>query len=275
MPRTMKLVRSIALLVAAAGAAAATVDFPGAKPGSAKAEVTAKGATLGNKMFTATFNQRAKGITFGGLKLADGTEVAAAGSELFTITLEGGKVLPAGKMKSGGITIKELKADPKAEPMARRHTGKELTATFTAPDGSFSVKWHAVLRNGSHYLRQEFDITAQKDTTFVSLQPLEYRIKPQGALSISGNTTHGRVVVDDAVFIGIVKVVIARGAAAGGEGQRAFAVTRAGVGERIGDHRCFRREKRQRRDDLHQQQKGAEQREEAFRSSHEGGSFRL
>ena len=203
MPRIMKLVRSIALLVAAAGAAAATVDFPGAKPGSAKAEVTAKGATLGNKMFTATFNQRAKGITFGGLKLADGTEVAAAGSELFTITLEGGKVLPASKMKAEAITLKELKSDSKAEQLGRHHAGKELSATFTAPDGSFTVKWHAVLRNGSHYLRQEFDITAKKDTTFVSLQPLEYRIKPQGALSISGNTTHGRVVVDDAVFIGL------------------------------------------------------------------------
>ena len=199
----MKPLRNIALFVMAAGVAAAAVEYPGKQPGAAQATVSESTATLGNKLFTATFDKSAKGVTFGGLKLADGKEIAAAGTDIFTINLQGGKSLGSADMKMGKLAVKDLKADPKNPQLARRFPGKEVTATFTAPDDAFTVKWHAVLRDGSHYLRQEFDIKAKKDTAFVSLVPLQYQVQESGKLSISGNTTRGNVVMDDAVFLGL------------------------------------------------------------------------
>ena len=81
-----------------------------------------------------------------------GKQVASA-EELFEIVLGNGERVPASKMNCSGVKKVELKGDPDALKLSERLPGQSLTAKFTK--GDITVEWRAVLRNGSHYIRQE------------------------------------------------------------------------------------------------------------------------
>lgn len=78
-----------------------------------------------------------------------------------------------------------------------------VSCTFTTPDKALDIKWQAVLRNGSHYLRQEMEITAARDTKFSKLTPVQYNLQAGGTPVVSGNTTHGKLVINDLLFCGL------------------------------------------------------------------------
>lgn len=163
----------------------AEVKFPGNAPGKAAVECTGTTATLENKMFSASFRKAGKGAVFDGLKLADGTEYSSR-------TLD-----------STPLEEVKLEVDKKHPKLAHRLAGKAIRSTFTTPDKALEIQWQAVLRNGSHYLRQELEVKARKDTTFEKLTPLVYNIQAGGTPELSGNTTHGKVVVNDLIFCGL------------------------------------------------------------------------
>ena len=207
----MKIHHVVATLLTGAGAAVAAVDYPGQEPGAAKASPANTASSnyhvhyvVSNNLFTAEFSESSGGsLSFESMKLADGTELVQEGGPVFTVNLQGGKTLDSNSMKKGKVSVEELKADPKHPQLARRFPGKAIKAVFTAPDDSFSVVWRAVLRDGSHYLRQEYTIKAKKDTAFVSITPMQFELAPHGKASISGNTERGTVVVNDLVFAGL------------------------------------------------------------------------
>ena len=178
----------------------ALVEYPGQAPGAAWVEA---GKTLGNDILTAEFSQKGSSIVFGGLKTADGQEVAKAGTELFIITLANGYVMRASEMNATPLKMVELKADEDHPRLAQHFNGKALTSTFTSQDETVKVEWRAVLRDGSHYLRQELALSTTESVTFRSIVAMNYDVVPEGDLSISGNTTRGQVVVDSRVFCGL------------------------------------------------------------------------
>lgn len=179
------------------------LEYPGSNPGKAKASLEGNIATLENDLFSASFKQTQKGIIFHGMKTANGEKVAEEGTCLFTVNLQGGKSYNSAAMKSSPLKIGNLKANPSHPQLAKRFSGKSVSATFTAPDDSFTVEWKAVLRNGSHYLRQEFVIKAHRDTAFTSIVPLQYNISKEEPLRLSGNTSHGKVAVNEQLFAGL------------------------------------------------------------------------
>ena len=223
----MKTHHVVATLLLGAGAAVAAVDYPGQEPGAAKASPANTASSnyhvhyvVSNNLFTAEFSESSGGLSFESMKLADGTELVQKGGPVFTVNLQGGKTLNSLNMKKGKVSVEELKAEPKHPQLARRFPGKAVKAVFTAPDDSFSVVWRAVLRDGSHYLRQEYTVKAKKDTAFVSITPMQFELAPHGKASISGNTERGNVVVNDLVFAGLetpmsIMSVGSQGAAAG------------------------------------------------------------
>ena len=178
----------------------ALVEYPGQAPGAAWVEA---GKTLGNDILTAEFSQKGSSIVFGGLKTADGQEVAKAGTELFIITLANGYVMRASEMNATPLKMVELKADEDHPRLAQHFNGKALTSTFTSQDETVKVEWRAVLRDGSQYLRQELALSTTESVTFRSIVAMNYDVVPEGDLSISGNTTRGQVVVDSRVFCGL------------------------------------------------------------------------
>ena len=199
--------------VLAAESSSAVVEFPGAAAGKAQAHCTdgatpdagnpAKHAELGNKLFTAAFDTDTKGaVVFGGMKAADGTELLKGGTGLFTIKLANGRVFSERNMNLKNFSVTELKGKKGALPFSESLNGQAVQGVFSAPDKSFSVKWRAVLRNGSHYLRQEFTITAHKDTAFDTITPMTYCVAGETP-QLSGNTTRGQVVLNDKLFMGL------------------------------------------------------------------------
>ena len=183
--------------------ATAEVKFPWKYPGKAKVECSGSSATLSNKMFSAAFRKVGKGIVFGGLKQSNGKEVAQNGTNLFTITLADGTTYSSKELTSTELVEETLKVDKGHPQLAQRIPGVGVSSTFTTPDKNVTIEWKAVLRDGSHYLRQELKVKAAKDTQFSMLTPLQYNIVRGGTPTISGNTTHGKVAVNDLIFCGL------------------------------------------------------------------------
>ncbi len=186
-------------------AVAAPGLYPGADPGKAQASISGGTARLGNEAFSATYQQKDGAVTFGGLKAADGTLLAEGGTPLFTIYLEDGRVLDSTNMKLGSLVAPTFKAMPSRPQSSAREWGRQLHGRFHAPDGSLTVDWVATLANGSHYLRQRVSLWANKKPVKVKqIVALDVNAAPgTGTPTLSGNTTHGCVVVNDRLFFGL------------------------------------------------------------------------
>ncbi len=80
---------------------------------------------------------------------------------VFTLSLEGGVLIDAARMRL--LTpprVEELAADPGASRQSERLPGRRLVAVLADGGGRLSVEWRAILREGSHYIRQEIAVTA-------------------------------------------------------------------------------------------------------------------
>ena len=185
-----------------------TVQFPGVgelMPGKAQVEdALPQAVTLSNALFSARFEQTASGgLIFGGMKSSQGETLLKEGTELFTLKLADGTELKASTMKTRSVNVVALKGDSKAVTVSERLPGYVVWADFYTSDGSLQVTWHAVLRDGSHYLRQELKVKASKDVKFSMLTPMQYLFAAGGEPKISGNTTHGCLVVNKKMFAGL------------------------------------------------------------------------
>ncbi len=182
----------------------AAVAFPGPKPGKAEAADDGNGKlTLSNNVLRAEFHKNDKGISLTSLKDAAGKTLVTGTTALFTVQLHNGKTYSSGDFSCEALTVTPLEKDKKNVNLAKRQSGQSISANFTAPDKSFCIQWQAVLRNGSHYLRQEFRIQAAKNVEFDSIIPLSINIKDGGDATVSGNTTHGNLVVNERIFTGL------------------------------------------------------------------------
>jgi hypothetical protein len=189
----------------AAAEQAAAVDYPGKEPGKAAATQSGTTYSIGNDLLSADFEYKDGGVFFTGLKAADGTLLVKGDGPVFRITLGDGRKLSAADMKADAPEIKTLAAKKKTLRTSEQVPGQAISATFRAPDDSFRVVWRAVLRDGSHYLRQEFTLKAgDQPVPFHTITPLQLIPTAEGGEpDISGNTTHGTVVVTDKLFMGL------------------------------------------------------------------------
>ncbi len=190
--------------MAATACLATTVEYPGDTPG--KAFVTQKENLyrIGNSLLSADFEYKDGGVTFGGLKAADGTQQIQGGGPVFTLSLADGSSLSSTDMAVSTPRLETLNPTQSLR-YAEQLGGKAIVADFTAPDKSFSIEWKAVLRDGSHYLRQEYTLKAKdKPVPFNTITPLQVIPTKEGGIpTISGNTTHGTVAVTDKLFMGL------------------------------------------------------------------------
>jgi len=193
------------LLALGASAQGATVEFPSpTQPGKASLALQENQWVLSNTLFSASYVLQDGKLLFGGSAEMN----LAAGTELFEIVLGDGRVLKASEMKllsspSGtGVAAVDLKGDPKAVRYSERLDGKALTAVFTADP--LKVEWRAVLRDGSHYLRTEMQLSTTEDIPMRSIHPMFYRVLNQGhaAPKVVGNT-RGAPMASDRLFAGL------------------------------------------------------------------------
>lgn len=188
------------LLAAGPLAHAQAVIFPQAKQaGAAKLKAKKGTYTLYNNLLTATFVEADGKLLFGGapqLGLLPNTE-------LFKIRLADGKETPASAMKLKAVRPLKLKGDAATIKASRRLDGEALEALFEF--GELDICWRAVLRNGSHYLRTELELTARHDVAIHSIYPMLYLVDNLQGTEVPrvvGNT-RGAVLANNRIFAGL------------------------------------------------------------------------
>ncbi len=159
--------------------------------------------TLHNSVLAASFvKDENKHLWFGGSKAMN----LEAGTEPFSIAFGTGYSVPASVMTLTSLTTKDLTADANAVGGAEHFAGKALEATYTYEykETTLNVTWRAVLRDGSHYLRTEMELTGN-NVDMYNVIPMIYNVNAKEAGStpaVVGNT-RGAVLMSDKIFAGL------------------------------------------------------------------------
>ena len=179
---------------------AQSVIFPQEKQAGNASLVAERGVyTLQNDLLKANFVAKNNHLFFNGCEQLG----LLPGSELFSILLADGREVPASSMNLK--SIEELNLTP-AEGAAKgslKLNGKAIEAHFTFED--LSIVWRAVLRDGSHYLRTEMDINANKDVAMRGIIAMKYSFNNKFSKQLPhvvGNT-RGAVIANDKIFAGL------------------------------------------------------------------------
>ena len=175
---------------------AQAVVFPQEKqPGTAVVSQSENTYELSNLLFKATYTKADGKLSFAG---SDGLCLKES-SDLFKVTLGNGTVVTSSQMTLGKVEMQDLGGNASAVKGAHRFAGKQLTATYTY--GNLQLTWRAVLRDGSHYLRTELDITATADQAMTNIIPMLYTLN-NTTVQVVGNT-RGAVLAGDKIFAGL------------------------------------------------------------------------
>lgn len=188
------------MLLTAMSASSQAVIFPQEQqPGVATVSNSGGTYTLSNELLSASFLHKNGKLTFGGCDAMN----LKAGSELFTVTLGNGTNVKASEMTVSNVRTTELAAKSTAARGSERFAGKAIEADFTS--GNLTIKWRAVLRDDSHYLRTELQITASANTPMKAIYPLTYDVATVDGVAapvVVGNT-RGAILASDRIFAGV------------------------------------------------------------------------
>jgi hypothetical protein len=149
-------------LVAAAdpiGRALGAASFPEGGPVAARIE--GRTLTLSNDLVRAEWEVRPTGLRIIRVEDRRGAGRLEAGRGAFAVQLAGGTLLDSGRMElKEGPRVEELPASPRASRLSERVPGRQITLALEDDGGRARVVWRAVLREGSHYVRQEVELSA-------------------------------------------------------------------------------------------------------------------
>lgn len=203
----MKAILSLFLMAALSCQLPAVPVYPGTAPGRAAMTETASGNQtvyrVSNALLSATYvHDRGKGtLAFGGLSV-QGKDVAASENTLFIINLKDGSALRSESMTLQSVSSGYDPGNRKAVKAADRLPSRYLEAVFT--DGPVTVRWRAVLHNGSHYLRTEMKISSSEVLAANNVIAMRYPVLPNGgAVVVRGTAKSGNPVASPDVFCGL------------------------------------------------------------------------
>lgn len=171
--------------------------------GEAKLATTADTYTLYNNVLAASFVKANDALYFAGsnaMNLLPGTEV-------FTVAFGSGDNVPASAMTLNSVEMQTLTGESTAVGGAEHYNGYALVAnyTYTYKGATVNIVWKAVLRDGSHYLRTEMELTGANDVDMYNVIPLIYNVDTQAAGSTPAavGNTRGAVLMSNKIFAGL------------------------------------------------------------------------
>ena len=204
MKNSRKAVLLAALLASAPATFAQAVIFPQTQQGETASLVyddVAGQYVLSNELFSAAF------ITDGAGHLSfNGAEELGLkpGTPLFTLILGDGTTVSSDDLVPSSVEITDLGVDNTAARAALKIPGKAVVAKYTVND-HLDLTWRGVLRDGSHYLRTELELTANgADVAMRQITPMLYTVDATavGTPRVVGNT-RGAVILADKIFAGL------------------------------------------------------------------------
>ena len=179
---------------------AQSVIFPQEQQaGTATSSVVGTTYMLSNDLLSASFVFDEGKLTFGGCE-AMGLKPS---EDLFSIRLASGTEVSSSAMTLNGVETEDLVADASAARGSLKLPGKSIKATYAYR--SLRLTWRAMLRDGSHYLRTELELTAVRDMAMNAVIPMHYTIdnsSSEKAPAVVGNT-RGAVIASDKIFAGL------------------------------------------------------------------------
>ena len=159
--------------------------------------------TLYNKVLAASFLKTDKAIYFMGSKAMN----LLGGTELFVVGFGSGDKVAASQMTLKSITTKDLTAKPNAVGGAEHFAGKAIEAeyAYTYKEAEIKIIWRAVLRDGSHYLRTEMELTGVNDVDMYDVIAMNYNVdaKAAGSKPATVGNTRGAVLMSNKIFAGL------------------------------------------------------------------------
>ena len=158
---------------------------------------------LNNKVLAAGFMKVGEALYFAGCDAMD----LVAGTEPFTVAFGSGDNVPASAMTLKSIETETLAANKTAIGGAEHFAGVALVAEYeyTYKGTKIAIVWRAVLRDGSHYLRTEMELTGVDAVDMYNVIPMIYNVDTEAAGStpkVVGNT-RGATIVSDKIFAGL------------------------------------------------------------------------
>ena len=160
--------------------------------------------TLYNNVLSATFVKSAKGLIFGGCEAMN----LVGGTEPFRVVFgDGSKVVAASEMTLRSVEASHLEAEPNAVNGAKHFAGQQIEAkyAYSYAGKGLEITWRAVLRDGSHYLRTEMELTGVDDVDMHHVVPMLYNVdtKEAGSVPAVVGNTRGAVIMSDRIFAGL------------------------------------------------------------------------
>ncbi len=182
------------------GIIAQKVVFPQTQQaGTASIAIDGNEYTLKNNLLTAKFVKQDGSLFFNGCEEMN----LKAGTELFKVVLGDGTTFTSSQMTLQSVEEEELTGNAAAAKGSDRFNGKALKAVFKKD--KLNVTWHAVLRDGSHYLRTTLEVTADDDQAMQSITPMIYNVDNEAAKTVPvvvGNT-RGALLASNKIFAGL------------------------------------------------------------------------
>ena len=155
--------------------------------------------TLKNSLFTAKFAKVDGKLIFNCCREMN----LKPGTELFKVVLGNGNNFTSSDMELVSIETEELVGNKNAVKGSDRFDGKGLKAVFKKD--KLLIVWHAVLRDGSHYLRTTLDVATEEDVAMQSITPMIYNVdckKAKTTAMVVGNT-RGAILASNKIFAGL------------------------------------------------------------------------
>ena len=155
--------------------------------------------TLKNSLFTAKFAKVDGKLIFNCCREMN----LKPGTELFKVVLGNGNNFTSSDMELVSIETEELVGNKNAVKGSDRFDGKGLKAVFKKD--KLLIVWHAVLRNGSQYLRTTLDVATEEDVAMQSITPMIYNVDCKKATTtpmVVGNT-RGAILASNKIFAGL------------------------------------------------------------------------
>ncbi len=159
--------------------------------------------TIYNNVLAASYMKVGNALYFAGSNAMN----LVAGTEPFTVAFGSGDNVPASAMTLVGVDYESLSADASAIGGAEHFAGVQLVANYEYEykGAKIQIVWRAVLRDGSHYLRTEMELTGVDDVDMYNVVPMIYNVDTEAAGSapkVVGNT-RGAVLMSDKIFAGL------------------------------------------------------------------------
>lgn len=130
---------------------------------SARAQIEGGKISLANHAVAAEWQVSPSGLQF--LKIQDrrSGQTLDGSPAAFSLTLADRSQIASSSMRLLAPPKTEvLAAQPQAARFSERLPGRAITAVFEDTEHGLGARWRAILRNGSHYIRQEIEFSSRK-----------------------------------------------------------------------------------------------------------------